>query len=364
MIVVIPAFEPGGRLVPLVDSLISAGLAVIVVDDGSGAPFAEVFAYAEAHGATMLRHDHNRGKGAALRTAFAYIAEHHPDVDVITADSDGQHTVTDILHVAAELAVDRENEAPTLILGCRRFGGDQGGQPIPVRSRVGNRVSAVLFRFAAGWALSDTQTGLRGIPAGMIGWLLQVRGNRFEYELNMLLHLRRSGFGARELPIETIYLDHNSGSHFRPFADSIRVMTPLLVYLLASFSSFVIDTLVLLVLTAATGAVVPAVIGARVISGTANFLLNRRLVFTTADRSRAATARAALRYAVLAGVMLLSNVVWMAYLTDNGVHVLLAKVITECALLVLGFRAQRSFVFREPSPRAARTLPSRVPAGI
>ncbi|WP_433676358.1 GtrA family protein [Microbacterium gorillae] len=364
MIVVIPAYEPGGRLVPLVDSLVSAGLTVIVVNDGSGTPFAEVFAYAEAHGAMVLRHDHNRGKGAALRTAFAHIAEHHPDVDVITADSDGQHTATDILHVAAELAMDRENRTPVLILGCRRFDADQGGRLIPTHSRVGNRVSAALFRFAAGWALSDTQTGLRGIPAGMIGWLLEVRGDRFEYELNMLLHLRRSGFGAREVPIQTVYLEHNASSHFRPLVDSIRVMTPLLVFLLASFSSFVIDTVVLLVLTAATGAIVPAVIGARIVSGTANFFLNRRLVFTTADRSRAATARAAVRYAVLAGVMLLSNVVWMAYLTDNGVHVLLAKVITECALLVLGFRAQRSFVFRESSPREARTLPSRVPAGI
>ncbi|MFK4790796.1 glycosyltransferase [Microbacterium sp. ZW T5_56] len=363
MIVVIPAYEPGGRLVPLVESLVAAGLAVIVVDDGSGVAFVDVFADAQSSGATLLRHDHNRGKGAALRTAFAHIAEHHPDVDVITADSDGQHTVTDILHVAAELAVDRENDAPTLILGCRRFDADQGGRPVPTRSRVGNRVSAALFRFAAGWALSDTQTGLRGIPAGMIEWLRQVHGDRFEYELNMLLHLRRSGFGARELPIQTVYLDHNASSHFRPFTDSIRVITPLLVFLLASFSSFVIDTVVLLVLTAATGAIVPAVIGARVISGTANFLLNRRLVFTTADRSRAATARAAMRYAVLAGVMLLSNVVWMAYLTDNGVHVLLAKVITECTLLVIGFRAQRSFVFRESSPRAAHTLPSRVPAG-
>jgi putative flippase GtrA len=364
MIVVIPAYEPGDRLVPLVQAMVSTGLTVVVVDDGSGPAFAEIFAYAQAYGATLLRHDRNRGKGAALRTAFTYVATHHPDVDVITADADGQHTATDILHVAGELTVDRASGTPTLILGCRQFDADQGGRPIPRRSRVGNRVSAVLFPLAAGWTLSDTQTGLRGIPAGMLGWLRKVRGDRFEYELNMLLHLRRAGFGAREVSIRTVYLDHNAGSHFRPFADSIRVIAPLLVFLLASFASFVIDTVVMLVLAAATGAIVPAVIGARLISGTANFLLNRRLVFTVADRSRAATVRAALRYAVLAVVMLLSNVVWMAYLTDNGVHVLAAKAITECALLVLGFRAQRAFVFRDPSSRDARALPSRAPAGL
>lgn len=337
-VVVIPAYEPGDRLVPLVAALREAGHPVLIVDDGSGETFAARFREAAHAGAEVIAHETNRGKGAALKTAFDYLRQVRPHTDVVTADSDGQHTLADIRHVAQVLAEQRASGLTALVLGCRVFDG-----ATPARSRFGNAVSAAVFRLAAGWRLSDTQTGLRGIPAEMLAWALTVPGERFEYEQSMLLRVRRDGFGSVEVPIETVYLDHNASSHFRPVFDSMRVMLPVLAFAASSFVAFLVDTLALLVLHLVTGSVLVSVIGARVLSAAVNFTVNRRLVFR-AERHGSLLGQV-LRYAVLAVVVLASNIVWMAALTDAGVPLLVAKVITEVALFALGYRAQRSNVF-------------------
>lgn len=125
-------------------------------------------------GAEVLTHPVNRGKGAALRTGFAHIRAHHPGEPVVCADSDGQHTLLDILRVAA--AIDDEVD---MVLGVRRFTGR-----VPLRSRVGNLFTAGLFALVTGHWIADTQTGLRGYPHRQLDWLADVPGDRFEYELN------------------------------------------------------------------------------------------------------------------------------------------------------------------------------------
>ena len=147
MFVLIPAFEPGPALPRLVADLRHADpdLDVLVVDDGSGPRFAEVFADARDAGARVVMHDVNRGKGAALKTGLADIAVHGPDADVVTADADGQHTPLDVLRVADALREDAGRGRSALVLGVRDFGGD-----VPLRSRVGNAVARGLFRVATG----------------------------------------------------------------------------------------------------------------------------------------------------------------------------------------------------------------------
>lgn len=342
MIVLIPAYEPGARLEPLVEALRAADpdVYVVVVDDGSGGAFAETFARVRAAGATVLAHDRNRGKGAALKTGFAYAAETHPGDDVVTADADGQHTPHDVLRVAEGLREDAAEGRSALILGCRDFGG-----AVPLRSRVGNAIARGLFRLAAGWTLSDTQTGLRGIPAPILPWLRGVPGERFEYEQNVLLRSGRAGVATRELPIETVYLDANASSHFRPIVDSLRVVLPLALFAGSSLLAFAIDTVALLVLTALTGWLVPSIVAARVLSASVNFAVNRRLVFRPVHGR---TAGQALRYALLASALLASNVVWLEALTGLGVPLVAAKIATEGVLFVTGYGAQRTFVFGSP----------------
>ncbi|QOC30409.1 glycosyltransferase family 2 protein [Microbacterium hominis] len=195
-IVLIPAYEPDGRLVDVIAALTAAApeTPVLVVDDGSGERFAPVFAAAAAAGAVVLRHGRNRGKGAALRTGFAHAARAWPGAAVVTADADGQHTPADIRRVAEAVdpdgarrprelvgqsagsasgpragtpaatptattpTADDAARARTIVLGARAFSGE-----VPLRSRVGNGTTRWAFRLATGQRLRDTQTGLRGV---------------------------------------------------------------------------------------------------------------------------------------------------------------------------------------------------------
>ncbi|WP_047521206.1 bifunctional glycosyltransferase family 2/GtrA family protein [Microbacterium sp. ZOR0019] len=345
MIILIPSYEPGAHLLPLVRRLreLRPGIEVVVVDDGSGPEYARVFDAVNDAGATVLHHAHNRGKGAALKTGFAYLAAAHPDEDIVTADADGQHTPGDILRICDELGADAEDGAPVLILGARDLRGD-----VPVRSRVGNAVARGLFRVAAGWHASDTQTGLRGIPSSMRDWAGTVPGERFDYEIEMLLRVRRSGHSAREVPIETVYLEHNASSHFRPLVDSVRVTLPLLAFAGSSLLAFLVDSVALLVLVAllpaGSGWLVVSIVAARLLSATVNFAVNRRFVFSASSgRGRAQ----ALRYGLFAVLLLLSNIMWMQALTSFGMSMPVAKVVTEAALFLLSYQVQRHVIFED-----------------
>ena len=168
----------------------------------------------------MLIHENNRGKGAALRTAFAWVRENLPRmVGVVTVDGDGQHDPEDVRRVAEELA--REPNGG-LVLGVRSFAGD-----VPFRSRLGNFWTRGLFRLITGLSVSDTQTGLRGIPAVLLPRLLAIPGDRYEYEIRMLADARRHPAPPREVSVRTIYLDGNASSHYRPLRDTFRTQLAL-----------------------------------------------------------------------------------------------------------------------------------------
>lgn len=333
MIVLIPAYEPDHRLVELVAALHADGNRMLVVDDGSGEAFTRVFAEVEAYGIPVLHQPLNLGKAAALRRGLAHISERWPGEDVVTADSDGQHRPDDIAAVAAALG-----DGEGLVLGGRAFSGE-----VPVRSRFGNAVSRLLFRASAGVRVHDTQTGLRGIPADLIPEVLAVPGERFAWEMNVLLHAARHGIPIREVPIRTVYLDGNASSHFRPVRDSAAVMRPLLRYLAVSLGSFLLDVVALQLLFAATGLLLMSVIGARLMSAAVNFVLNRTLVFHAAGAG--SVKRQLARYVLLAIALLGAGYGGIALLTAWGVPLLAAKLITDTTVYVCGFLLQRGYVF-------------------
>lgn len=335
MIILIPAFEPDARLTALVTELRAADpcSGILVIDDGSGSHFADVFAGARAAGAEVIGYEVNRGKGRALKAGLRYIQEYYPGQDVVCADSDGQHTTTDILRIAERV---RQADG-AMVLGGRRFTGD-----VPTRSRIGNALSRRAFRLATGVPVHDTQTGLRGYPAGMIDWLLSVKGDRFEYELNLLLQSRAAGIAIEEVEIETVYLEHNASSHFRPVVDSLKVCAPLVRFVASSLGAFVIDAVGLVVIYALTGSLLLSVVGARLVSATVNFLINRHAVF---HGDRGSLRRDILRYLTLALALLASSYVWLAVLTQWGVPLVAAKLITDTTLYVISFHVQRRYVF-------------------
>ncbi len=345
MIVLIPAYEPDERLVTLVRSLSPLVEHVLIVNDGSSKSCDGVFTEAEQAGAVVISLSHNRGKGFALKQGFSYVMQHMPHESVVCADCDGQHTPDDILEVADELAVNSES----MVLGVRTLVGD-----VPFRSRFGNDLTRHLFSAATRVPLRDTQTGLRAYAAELLPWLCSVGGDRFEYELSVLLEATRLGIPVTEVPIETVYLEANCSSHFRPLVDSVRVYWPLLKFAMSSLSAFVIDTVALLVLHSLTGSLVLSAVTARAISSSTNFVINRTLVFRDRQPKRASSE--ALQYWLLVSGLLVLNVSMLAALTWLGLQLLLAKVFTEAALFAGSFGVQRRFIFARTShnPSLAR----------
>ena len=335
LVVLIPAYKPDERLAVLVARLRGArrDCAVLVVDDGSGPQYAPFFSAARTRGAEVVSSPVNQGKGQALRTGLAHAAATWPEADVVCADADGQHTPSDIEAVAT-----RVRETGHMTLGVRRFTG-----PVPLRSRIGNDVTALLFRGATGWRLGDTQTGLRGYPAGQLAWLQEISGDRYEYELSALLRAHELGMAVEQVEITTIYEPGNTSSHFRPVQDSARIYAPLLRFMGASLASFGIDWLGVMVIFPMTGSLLAAVVGARLVSGTANFFMNRR-VFRA---QRGTVARTAVRYAVLAVSLLAASYLALKALTAVGIPLGIAKVLGDGAIYVASYVAQRRLVFKE-----------------
>lgn len=179
----IPAYKPDRRLPAMLHNLAERHPGpIVVVDDGCGPGFLDVFQQCSAiNRVKVLRNAVNIGKGGALKNGINYILTAHPEtIGIVTADADGQHAVDDIIAVAR-----RFHDFPdALILGAREF-----GKNIPFRSKFGNTVSRHLYRMLLNLRLSDTQTGLRAIPLNLAKACLQIRSNRYEFETEQLRKL-------------------------------------------------------------------------------------------------------------------------------------------------------------------------------
>src|SRR5690606_19463672 len=142
-----------------VTDLSRAGRHIVIVNDGSGGGYAEIFDRCRrVPGVEVIEHPTHRGKGAALRTGFQHLLRAAHSVDgIVTADADGQHLSADIVRVAERL----RRATESLVLGTRQFA------TAPLKSRLGNETTRVLFRLLHGEDLKDTQTGLRGVPRAL-----------------------------------------------------------------------------------------------------------------------------------------------------------------------------------------------------
>ncbi len=347
MYVLIPAYQPDARLPRLILELHRAdpSTKIVVVDDGSGQKFSDIFEASATAGAHVISYEHNRGKGYALREGFTWIRDVAGDSQecVVTADADGQHTLNDIFRVGRTCT-----DTGKSVLGVREFVGH-----VPARSRIGNTATSALFWLATGWKLKDTQTGLRAFPVALLPELLEVQGDRYEYELRVLLHLAKFRHPVTQIPIETIYEAGNPTSHFRPLQDSARIWAPLLKFAASSGVATIIDYVLVLVLNALTGALFFPVIAARLVSASVNFAMNRRVFEATGVPLR----RSALRYAALAVAVIAGSYTMLAVLTGIGMPLWIAKIIADTTMYLVSYSAQSRYVFapaQEQSAKVAR----------
>lgn len=334
--IVIPAYEPNRDFVGFVSSLTNISDVVIIVDDGSGKDYRDIFDKAEKNdGVKVLRHAVNLGKGRSLKDAFNYVLDQYPDVlGIVTADADGQHLIDDIQNVADVL---RENPK-NLVLGCRNFHKDG----IPWKSRLGNNLTRKICAFLCGVNVSDTQTGLRGIPASFLKILMYTPGERYEYETNMLLECN-NGIQITEVPITTVYdSSENHKTHFDPLTDSITIYKVILAYSLSSILATVIDFLTFTFATAFGYGIWISTAMARTIAAFANFLLNKNVVF----KSRENGIKQFIKYALLVAVSGMFSALAISQLKKIiSANLIIVKAITETCLFFFNYYIQRTFIF-------------------
>lgn len=227
-LVLIPAYEPDAALIGLTQRLQAEKFSVLVVDDGSGADYAQIFDAVKEF-ATVLTLPKNSGKGAALKMGMKHIQENMPEVEnFITCDADGQHSVEDVCRVR-----DRLHKGDQFVLTVRKWKKD-----MPLRSKVGNKLSRFVYALLSNRYLSDNQSGLRGFARVHLEWLVQVEKNNYDYEMNMLYYAAKKNIRVSTLPIEAIYIDNNQSSHFKPVGDTVRIYRSLFRLALGSFIAF------------------------------------------------------------------------------------------------------------------------------
>ena len=352
--VVLPSLDPDEKLIAVVDGLLEYGFSdIILVNDGSKQENLHYFTdLAEQHPEIhLLHHEVNKGKGAALKNAFRWFLENRPEgYGVVTVDGDNQHHPEDT-RACCEKMLDSGN----IVLGCRDFTLDH----VPARSRFGNQTTSAIFKIFVGMTISDTQTGLRAIPRKQLNTLVEVSGDRFEYETNMLLAMKTNALAFDEVKIRTVYIEENASSHFHPIRDSWRIYKLILAhffrYTISSILSAVIDTAgyalltVLLrgflkdfALTAVSG------VAARVVSSLFNFFVNKNVVFKT----NVSTAKAMAKYYALAlpqmaaQVLLTQGVYALLNISDTatGLRTLIYAIVMS-VLYVVSFMIQQRWVF-------------------
>lgn len=353
--VIIPSYNPDEKLSVVVSGLINRGVTdIIVVNDGSKKECLEYFnAVKEMSGVTLLTHEKNRGKGAALKTAFRFFLDNRSGfAGCVTADGDAQHKTDDIIACAEEMCADESK----IVLGVRDFSLPH----VPPRSRSGNRITSFVFRVFVGMKLSDTQTGLRAFPRSVLEKMCEVSGDRYEYETNMLLEMKRLHIPFAEKVIETVYIEENKTSHFHPIRDSWRIYK----LILAHFFKYSVSSLLCLLIEQIIQTGIFTLIGgkllgvitellaflpARIISSIANFYINKKFVFREKDNGNSSLIKYYILW--LCQAIVTMSLDWLfgyvIFTANSPVLYTIITLIVKTFIAIASFRIQKDWVFAE-----------------
>ncbi|WP_220727621.1 bifunctional glycosyltransferase family 2/GtrA family protein [Marinilactibacillus psychrotolerans] len=346
VIVVIPAYDPDHKLCELIDRLLykAPTLSIVVVNDGSNEKATSIFKKIEAFPqCTVLTHETNLGKGKALKTAFTSIMSYSKKpLGIITVDADGQHKPNDIFQCIYAFL----EQPHTLVLGARHF----SRKDIPLRSLYGNYLTKIFLRVLYDIRLTDTQTGLRVIPYSSLAPLTKLPGNRYEYEMDMLMYFKKEEMQINEVPIATIYIDSNKSSHFNPLIDSIKIYSIFFKYGFSSLFSFLIDLsafslfLYFLRKTSLPSQIFFATIFARIISSLFNYFTNKIFVFSEKEAKNSM-----IKYFLLALVQMFISGFLVEFISTEinlGIPISI-KILVDFILFIISFQIQRLWVFRK-----------------
>ena len=370
-IALIPAYKPNIQLLEFVKGIEEHGMDCLIVNDGSGEAYLSLFHKIERETeARVLSFPENRGKGAALKAGLEYLQKENAgpqgNFTIITLDADGQHLLKDALNLLSVA----EEKKDTLILGSRTQSKDS-----PLRSRIGNGITKEVFNLCTGVEVKDTQTGMRAFSGKMIPEMLTIPGERYEYEMNVLLFLAKEGVPMEEVPIETVYINDNAESHFDTVKDSYRIYKQILKFSASSLLSFLADFLLYSFFFLITGGLFVSNFLARVISLHLNFFLNKTMVFSGEEDFEESKKRientkvqkgtkwnlSALKnfkkeeyfsYLGLAAfIFLINSFILSGIVGSLGMNPYLAKILTEGLLFCLSYFVQKKWIFEKNSSK-------------
>ncbi len=339
--IIIPVYNPSEKFQLFIENLCARAhvenCLVILVNDGCDDSFSSAFAALSMLDVVRLfQHESNLGKGAALKTGFAVLAKSFPYIKgALTADADGQHSINDIFAVLKE----GQGDHGSLTLGTRDFDRD-----VPLRSRVGNTVTHMVFYVLTAIKLGDTQTGLRFVPSVYFKDMCDIKSSGYAFEMEMLLWAKQHNVKLRTKTISTIYLDGNSGSHFRPFVDSVKIYAVLLKQALSSIATSGVDLLMFsLFFYFSGGLLFWANAFSRTMSFPVYYFLNRDFVFKQKALGFHPVPK-------LVAVIFVSGVV--SYFLQSlvlrifGWPEILSKALIETLMFFVNFVILRDFVFK------------------
>lgn len=238
-VVLIPAYEPEEILLDLTKDLRGKGFSVLVVNDGSSTEYDELFEKVKEN-ATVISHEKNKGKGAALKTGIRYVLDNMPECEnIITCDADGQHKTEDVVRVQKCL-----HDGQKFVLATRTPKGR-----IPLRSKFGNNLSRFVYTILTNRYLSDNQCGLRGFNRVHLPWLAEVEKDNYDYEMNVLYHAAKKNIYIATIEIEALYINNNSSSHFNPILDTVRIYRSLFTLARGNIISFLVAELLAVIVS-------------------------------------------------------------------------------------------------------------------
>ncbi len=209
--VVVPVYNQPARLADVVRRCVAICPRVVVVDDGSDAAVASSLAGLPVE---VLRHDVNRGKGAAIRTA-AHHLQTQEVTHLITLDADGQHYPEDLPRFLEAI----QEHPDALIVGVRDF----ATEGVPGSSRFGRAFGNFWVRVQTGTKVHDIQSGFRAYPVALLQNLTCV-SRRYAFEVEIVVRALWGGVKVHEVPVRVDYPDaRHRVSHFHKLHDNLRL---------------------------------------------------------------------------------------------------------------------------------------------
>ena len=345
-IILIPAYNPSSKLLELINDLRKYNVKILIVNDGSITGKNVFNKIKKINNCVLLEYNDNKGKGYAMKYGMQYYLDNLKNdyKGIITVDADYQHIPSDINKLAINMGVD------TIVLGSRNF----YLKDIPLTNKIGNRLTSFIFKMLYGIKISDTQTGLRGIPNRFIKEAIEIEGNRFEYEMEFLIHFVNSKVDIEEIDIETIYY-HKSESKFNKIIDSMKIYKVMLkesfrflvTSLISSFLDIILFTVGMNVFANLNDlAIIFSTFFARIAADFLNFKLTKYFVFNSNEDEK----NILFKYYILSFAKMFTSALCVLLINKIiNINTTVIKMVVDILIYFISYRVQKKYIFKTVS---------------